>query len=205
MEKECTAFHLRESKNIFVCFYSFLSPHGTRHSYCSSPRAPGCPLLLSSGSGLLQGGSSQAQEPGASQIQRPGGAKKLPWELSALPGAALWARHPVPDPGASVPSLLLRDSEMPRDDFPIASSRTAKHVLGRDTHVGEAVGAGGGHSRGVLVWGDTAGGVHGGRIPPAPPLPCVAAPWAGSLPPSPEPSRQPLGWSQNALFPSSCR
>lgn len=194
----------RKQKYICLLLFPFFSPHGTRHSYCSSPRAPGCPLLLSSGSGLSKGGQARPRNQELPKFSGLGEPRSSPGSQAPCPEQRSGPDTQYQIPGHRSHPCCFRDSEMPRDDFPIASSRTAKHVLGRDTHVGDAAGAGGGHSRGMLVWGDTAGGVHGGRIPPAPPSPCVAAPWAGSLPPSPEPSRQPLGWSQNALFPSSC-
>lgn len=193
---------VRKQKYICLLLLLFFSPLGTRHSYCSSPQAPAL-LQLRAAPREVRPGSGTTGLPKFSSLgeprSSPGSQAPCPEQRSGPDTQYQILGH------RSHPCCFTGTVRCSRDGFPIASSRTAKHTPGQDTHVGDAVGAGGDTAGRLLMRGDTAGWVHGGRILPASPLPCVAALWAGSLSPSPEPSRQPLGWSQNALFPSSCR
>lgn len=150
MGRDYTAFHLWESKNIFIFLYSFrFSPSGTKAQL--PPQSPGTwvppPALRPLGADP-KGGRGSPRSQGAPQTQRPGGAKKVPWDPHTLPGAVLWAQRP--DPAALVPPLqLCRDSEVSQRIFPPSPAPgTAKHFPGLGTHAGDAAGADGGTEQG---------------------------------------------------------
>lgn len=152
-ERDCTAFHLWESKNIFSSILFFFSPRpkGTVTATVPGDIAPQHPRHLGALSrspttrGCSQGWSGQAHEPRSSpnsvawvSQEAPLGSMR-PARCSALGPETqyqiLWHRsHPCSFTGTV--------SEVSQRIFPPSPAPgTAKHFLGLGTHAGEPAGA----------------------------------------------------------------